>query len=121
MVVHAAREAGLCTWVEQQTDLRLIGCSLRAWTLPAQKTEAAQCSIRCRGSAYRFPTASPENAQLCSRSTAKFTHLYPGGRDQCLCKLIVRAGLSGATNYAPVPRAPALDLCPGRLATTDAQ
>jgi len=48
-------------------------------------------------------------------------HLYPGERDQCLCKLIVRAGLSGATNYAPVPRAPALDLCPGRLATTDAQ
>src|SRR3954471_22257463 len=47
--------------------------------------------------------------------------LYPGERDQCLCKLIVRAGLSGATNYAPVPRAPALDLCPGRLATTDAQ
>src|SRR4051812_9199720 len=33
-------------------------------------------------------------------------HLYPGERDQCLCKLIVRAGLSGATNYAPVPGTP---------------
>jgi hypothetical protein len=47
MVVHAAREAGLRTWVEQQTDLRLIGCSLRAWTLPAQKTEAAQSLFEC--------------------------------------------------------------------------
>jgi len=37
---------------------------------------------------------------------AAILHLYPGERDQCLCKLIVRAGLSGATNYAPVPRAP---------------
>jgi len=36
-------------------------------------------------------------------------------------KLTVRAGLPGATIFAPVPRAPALDLCPGRLATTDAQ
>src|SRR3954465_847035 len=44
-----------------------------------------------------------------------------GGRDQCLCKLIVRVGLSGATIRALVPRAPNVDLCPGRLATTDAQ
>ena len=48
-------------------------------------------------------------------------HLYLGGRDQCLCKLIVRVGLSGATIRALVPRAPNVDLCPGRLATTDAQ
>jgi hypothetical protein len=36
-------------------------------------------------------------------------------------KLTVRAGLSGATIRALVPRAPNVDLCPGRLATTDAQ
>jgi hypothetical protein len=30
-------------------------------------------------------------------------------------------GLSGATIRALVPRAPNVDLCPGRLATTDAQ
>ena len=48
-------------------------------------------------------------------------HLYPGGRDQCLCKLTVRADLLGATIRALVPRAPNVDLCPGRLATTDAQ
>src|SRR3954468_11795036 len=36
-------------------------------------------------------------------------------------KLTVRAGLPGATIFAPVPRAPALDLCPGRWATPDAQ
>jgi len=38
-----------------------------------------------------------------------------------LRKLTVRADLPGATIRAPVPRAPALDLCPGRLATADAQ
>ena len=36
-------------------------------------------------------------------------------------KLTVRADLPGATFHAPVPRAPALDLCPGGLATTNAQ
>src|SRR5690348_9900816 len=41
--------------------------------------------------------------------------------DQCGCKLTVRAGLPGATIRALVPRAPTVDLCPGRLATTDAQ
>jgi len=72
MVVHAARGAGLRTWVEQQTDLRLIGRSLRAWTLPAQKTEAAQCNqVTWLG----IPVPQRvTNAQLCSRSTAKFTH-----------------------------------------------
>ncbi len=38
-----------------------------------------------------------------------------------LCRRAVRDSLSGATVAALVPRAPALDLCPGRLATTDAQ
>jgi hypothetical protein len=42
-------------------------------------------------------------------------------RSQCLCKLSVRAGLPGATIRALLLRAPGLDLCPGRLATTDAQ
>ena len=42
-------------------------------------------------------------------------------RGQCLCKLSVRASLPGATICALVLGAPALDLCPGRLATTDAQ
>ena len=41
--------------------------------------------------------------------------------DQCECKLTVRADLLGATLRALVPRAPNVDLCPGRLATTDAQ
>jgi hypothetical protein len=40
---------------------------------------------------------------------------------QLQCKLAVRANLPGATIYALVPRAPALDLCPGGLATADAQ
>jgi len=40
---------------------------------------------------------------------------------QYLRKLTARADLPGATIRAPVPRAPALDLCPGRLATADAQ
>src|SRR3954451_23031571 len=43
------------------------------------------------------------------------------GHDQGVCKLTVRAGLPGATIRALVPRAPNVDLCPGRLATTDAQ
>ena len=45
----------------------------------------------------------------------------PEEHDHGMGKLTVRAGLPGATIFAPVPRAPALDLCPGRLATTDAQ
>src|SRR5215213_4612945 len=64
----------------------------------------------------RSPTP-PSSSAPANRSV----HLYLGGRDQCLCKLIVRVGLSGATIRALVPRAPNVDLCPGRLATTDAQ
>jgi hypothetical protein len=42
-------------------------------------------------------------------------------RGQSMFNLTVRADLPGATLDAHVPRAPALDLCSGRLATTDAQ
>jgi hypothetical protein len=35
--------------------------------------------------------------------TALFVHLYPNERGQCLCKLPVRADLSGATIRALVP------------------
>src|SRR3954453_12528585 len=45
----------------------------------------------------------------------------PEEHDHGMGKLTVRAGLPGVTIFAPVPRAPALDLYPGRLATTDAQ
>ena len=48
-------------------------------------------------------------------------HLYLGGARSVACRLTVRASLPGATVCALVPRAPALDLCPGRLTTTDAQ
>ena len=48
-------------------------------------------------------------------------HLYLGGARSVACRLTVRASLSGATIRALVPGAPALDLCPGRLTTTDAQ
>ncbi len=37
------------------------------------------------------------------------------------CSLVGRAGLPGATILIPVLEAPRLDMCPGRLATTDAQ
>ena len=36
-------------------------------------------------------------------------------------KLAIRADPPGATNYALVPGAPTLDLCPGGFATADAQ
>jgi transposase len=66
-------------------------------------------------------TAQSFMGVLCLAAALESVHLYLGGRDQCLCKLIVRVGLSGATIRALVPRAPNVDLCPGRLATTDAQ
>jgi hypothetical protein len=52
--------------------------------------------------------------------TARCTCI-PEEHDHGMGKLTVRAGLPGVTIFAPVPRAPALDLYPGRLATTDAQ
>ena len=57
----------------------------------------------------------------CPPLQSDFCTCIPEEHDHGMGKLTVRAGLPGATIFAPVPRAPALDLCPGRLATTDAQ
>ena len=59
-------------------------------------------------------------------ATAHYKELIPvplaaPGQVKVCCSLIRRAGLPGATNLIPVLKAPGLDMCPGRLATTDAQ
>src|SRR3954462_2825522 len=70
--------------------------------------------------AHRLVTTSADYRALIPLVDSIHTCIREG-HDQGVCKLTVRAGLSGATIRALVPRAPSVDLCPGRLATTDAQ